>query len=81
MIRILKYNEFVQDAGCYKAMFPQTYTSIDNVKSALQKDYDTTGGGILGIQVSPEWEDKCYGFEFVTDNPVITFEYLGIMKS
>ena len=71
--------ELLSDMEYYKKMFPETYTTIESIKETLSTDpYESE----VGIEVSPEWEDKCYGFEIekITPSGDVICEYLGIMK-
>ena len=74
-----KLNERIEE---YKAMFPETYLTLVKVKEALWDDYKRNGGntGLFGHSVSPEWEDKCYSFEFRGDDDTITYEFMGMYK-
>ena len=65
----------------YITMFPKTHTTIENIQNGLLKEYERTNGntGLFGLQVSPEWESRCYGFEFVSHKP-ITFRFVGMFK-
>lgn len=71
--------ELLSDIEYYKKMFPETYTTIESIKETLSTDPCEC---VSGIEVSPEWEDKCYGFEIkkVTPRGDVLCEYLGIMK-
>lgn len=74
-----KLNERIEE---YKAMFPETYLTLEKVKEALWDDYKRNGGntGLFGLSVSPEWEDKCYSFEFRGDDDEISYEFMGMYK-
>lgn len=66
----------------YAKMFPDTYTTYDSIENTLQRICDEGRvGGVFGIQVSPEWEDRCYGFEPYTQGEQVFFKFLGMMKS
>lgn len=70
--------DLLGDIEFYKNMFPETYTTIDSINETIQEE----PFGICGIQVSPEWEDKCYAFEVqkVTPKNDIFCKYLGVWK-
>lgn len=74
-----KLNERIEE---YKAMFPETYLTLEKVKEALWDDYKRNGGntGLFVLSVSHEWEDKCYSFEFRGDDDIITYEFMGMYK-
>ena len=68
----------------YRAMFPKTYTKLGDIKQSLLTDYEKRGGTteLFGIQISPEWEDKCYGFQCVGNGKeFVLYKYFGIWKS
>lgn len=83
MVHINDYDKLIECIEEYKKMFPKTYIKIEEIKNALQRDFDTVGnGGIFGIEVSPEWEDRCYGFQFLTTDPngETVYQFIGMTK-
>lgn len=52
-----------EDIERYKELFPESYTSYDAVKEKLRTRMDDPVGAKFGIEVSSEWQDKCFGFE------------------
>ncbi len=66
----------------YSAMFPKTALSYDDIINRLKADYEENGGntGLFGFEVSPEWENKCYSFEFRGSDPEPTYEFMGMFK-
>ena len=76
--------ELMQHIAEYAVMFPNTYTTFEWIEDALQHMCDSghgLGGGPFGFEVSPEWEDKCYGFEVERiEGEQVYFKYLGIWK-
>lgn len=80
-LKIIHEKDFYRDFFYYQSRFPTTHTLLKNVHETLL-DESNAQGGIFGIQVSYEWEDKCYTFKPVSSTPnEITYEYLGIGKS
>lgn len=80
-MKILNEQQLKEDIEIYKSMFPDTYTTFENLMDYLKTDYnDGNSGGLIGFEVSSEWEDKCYGFEYQGNQPDITYEYVGIVK-
>lgn len=83
-LKILNIEQLCADIECYKNEFPDTYLSLEEIYKRIFKDYEVNDGatGIFGMSVSPEWEDKCYGFEFVGDcyGGYIIYKYVGIYK-
>ena len=82
-IEILGRVDLENDIAYYKTMFPQTYMTIQDVFEALTEEYKRNGGntGLFGFSVSPEWEDKCYSFEFSNKmGDVVYYRYKGIYK-
>ena len=66
----------------YRRMFPKTYTTFEEIKNCLEKNAEGPCGGVFGIEVSSEWEDRCYGFEVDRVTPKCTyFQFLGMWKS
>ena len=80
-MKIKNYKNLKMNIAYYRAMFPETYTTLEEIVAALNKDYRETGGvSDFGISVSSEWEDKCYGFSFNGDNPYPSYTFTGIVK-
>ena len=66
----------------YKKMFPNTYTTFEQIKQSLEKHEEGPNGGTFGIEVSSEWEDRCYGFEVDRmDSRNTYFQFLGMWKT
>lgn len=82
-IEIINIKKLEEDIAEYKKMFPETAISLDNIKESLWEDYKRNGDktGLFGLSVSPEWEDKCYGFEFNPESHEPSYVYVGICKS
>lgn len=79
---IVHCHDLNQDIERYKEMFPDSYTSYDSVKERLQTRMDDPVGAKFGIEVSSEWQDKCFGFEVDKQTPRTThFVYLGTWKT
>lgn len=71
--------KLLSDIEYYKKMFPKTHTTIESIKDTLSADpYEC----IAGIEVSSEWEDKCYAFEVekITPRGDVFCKYLGVSK-
>lgn len=82
MILIDNIHDLLEDIENYKSMFPDSYTSIQQIKKELEDKGDTPVGTVFGISVSEEWQDKCYGFETDRVTPSYTlFKYVGIWKT
>ena len=65
----------------YANKFPDNYTTYEQIEDTLQERSEDPVGSILGIQVSPKWEDRCYGFKLdKVLGEVAHFQYLGIWK-
>lgn len=65
----------------YKQMFPETYTTPEQIREGLKRRVNEPKGLIFGISVSSEWKEKCYGIEVEQVTPeTTTFRYLGIWK-
>lgn len=80
-LKIIHEKNFDSDFFYYQSRFPTTHTLLKTVHDTLL-DESNAQGGIFGIQVSSEWEDKCYTFKPVSSTQdAITYEYLGICKS
>lgn len=74
-------HDLLEDIKEYKTMFPNTYTSYDEIRRRLEKEEFGPPGLTLGIEVSSEWPDKCYGFEIDKQGPQnVIFLYVGIWK-
>ena len=67
----------------YQTMFPNTYTSKEQILNTLRNTIEkgVYEGEMFGIQVSKEWEDKCYGFVFLGNFFAPTFQFIGMTKS
>lgn len=78
IINLFELSERIEE---YITMFPKTHTTFENIQEMLLEEYKRTNGntGLFGFEVSPEWEDKCYAFEFVAHNP-ITYKFVGMFK-
>lgn len=80
-MKILNYKEFNECFEEYKAMFPETHTTKEEIIKALNQDYQETGGiDFFAIEVSSDWEDRCYGFEFAGDTPYPKYKFVGMTK-
>lgn len=80
-MKILNEQQLRQDIETYKSMFPSSYTTFEKLLDYLKADYsDGASGGVIGFEVSSEWDNKCYGFEYKGNQPDITYEYVGIVK-
>lgn len=80
-VYIQNLKELAERIEEYITMFPKSATTIENIQDCILNDYNRNNGttGLFGIQVSQEWEDKCYGFEFVSHTP-ITYRFIGMIK-
>ena len=82
MIIIENYQDLLIRIEEYKRMFPNSYTTVEEIKKQLASDEFRPVGEVFGISVSSEWSDKCYGFEVDRQTPTTCFyRYLGIWKS
>lgn len=77
---IHRIGELTKDVDYYAKMFPNDHYTlqevIDDARRAALKC-----GGVFGLSVSNEWEDKCYCFDVLGNNPeLVEIEYLGIGK-
>ena len=80
-MKITNYRDFKISLEYYKAKYPESYTTEEEIVKTLNSDYRGTGGSdLLGISVSSDNENRCYGFRFVTDNPYPVYEYTGLTK-
>lgn len=79
-MKITNYKEFKEYLSYYKEKYPETYTTEEETRKSLEKDYEEVGGSHLGIDVSDDDQHRCYEFDFVTDNPDVTYEFLGMAK-
>ncbi len=71
-------NERIQE---YKKMFPETYTTPERIRAELKERVNDPKGLVFGLCVSPDWREKCFGFEVEQVTPdTTTFRYLGIWK-
>lgn len=74
--------DLINDIKEYEVMFPNTYTTLEDIETNLRKKANNPVGAIFGIEVSSEWPDKCYGFEIDRIIGNTTFiRYMGIWKS
>ena len=74
-------HDLLEDIDEYKRMFPDTYTDFDTIRQRLSKEEFGPPGMTLGIEVSSEWQEKCYGFELDRQTPQNAFfQYVGIWK-
>jgi len=66
----------------YANKFPDNYTTYEQIEDTLQERSGDPVGSMLGIQVSAEWEDRCYGFQVIgIHEDVAVINYIGLMKS
>lgn len=79
-MKITNYKEFKECLSYYKEKYPETYTTEEEIKRCLEKDYEEVGGSHLGIDVSDDNQDRCYEFNFVTEDFDVTYEFLGMAK-
>lgn len=80
MALIENTDDIIRDIGVYEAMFPDSYTSYESIKQALDGLEDEKNS-VFGIQVSSEWPDRCYGFEIKKEIlRVPIFRYIGLFK-
>ena len=83
MVVIHNVHDLIERIEEYKRMFPESHTSMDMIKSILSDPkYEYAPPGLIfGVSVSPEWEDKCYGFEVEKQTPTtVYFRFLGMWK-
>ena len=74
--------DLLEDVEEYKRLFSSSFTSIHDIEERLRESVNDPVGSMFGIQVSNEWEDKCYGFEVDKVTPTYTvFRYVGIWKT
>lgn len=73
-------DRLTKDIEVYKKMFPNTYTTLEDIEKRLESMDGIDG--YFGIEVSSEWEDKCYGFECTRlKGDMYVIEYEGVWKS
>ena len=73
--------DLINDIKEYEAMFPNTYTTLEDIEANLIDKANNPVSGVFGIEVSSEWPDKCYGFEIDRIIGKTTFiKYMGIWK-
>lgn len=66
----------------YKAKFPDTHTDMRTIEKHLQERENDPCGGVFGIEVASDWQDKCFGFEVDRVTPTtIFFRFLGVWKT
>ena len=82
-VKVVGIKDLLDRIAEYSVMFPKTYTNLGGIRQSLLTDYEKHGGttGLFGIQVSPEWEDKCYGFQYVGNGNEIVYKFVGMCKS
>ena len=70
-----------EDIAYYSQRFPNSHTTYEDLKKALDKRADDPVGSTFGLSVAGEYEDKCYGFEIDKVAPQYThILYLGTWK-
>lgn len=78
---IHRIGELTKDVDYYAKMFPNDHNTLQEVIDAARRTA-LEGGGEFGLQVSNEWEDKCYCFDVLSNNTeLLEIEYLGIGKA
>lgn len=78
--RLYNTDRLSNDIEAYKKMFPNTYTTREDIEKRLESMDNIDG--YFGIEVSSEWEDKCYGFGCARLNgDTYVIEYEGVWKS
>lgn len=82
-VEIIGIEELRDRIAEYSVMFPKTYTNLKDIKQSLLDDFEKRGGTrrLFGIQVAPDWEDKCYGFQYVGNDKEAVYKFLGMWKS
>ena len=77
---IHRIGELTKDVDYYAKMFPNDHNTLQEVIDAARRAA-LEGSGEFGLQVSNEWEDKCYCFKALTSNTeLMEIFYLGIGK-
>ena len=71
-----------EDIAYYSQRFPNSHTTYEDLKKALDGRENDPVGSIFGYSVSSEWLDKCYGFEIDKVDVKNTYiRYIGIWKT
>lgn len=66
----------------YKRLFPDSYTDMKIIEKRLKERENEPCGCVFGIEVSTEWQDKCFGFEIDKVTPTtVYFRYMGVWKT
>ena len=72
--------ELTRDIDYYAKMFPNDHNTLQEVIDAARRAA-LEGGGVFGLQVSNEWEDKCYCFNIISNTTeLVEIQYIGIGK-
>lgn len=81
-VKIIGFRELQDRIATYSVIFPKTYTNLKDIKQSLLDDFKMRGGtrALFGIQVAPDWEDKCYGFQYVGNDKEVVYKFIGIWK-
>lgn len=81
-MKIKNIEELKERIAEYSVMFPETAASLEDVNEFLENEHSEHGGnvGLFGMSVSPEWEDKCYSFEYRPDGSEPAYEFMGMYK-
>ena len=87
-MKIINEEELKERIAEYQQMFPETAISYQDIVELLLRnlaDRRSNGvyEGLFGFSVSPEWEDKCYSFEFRGFTGILkepTYEFMGMFK-
>ena len=62
-------------------MFPDSFTTYDEIRKNLKGRENDPVGSIFGVSVAGENLDKCYGFEIDKEDAQNTYiRYIGIWK-
>jgi hypothetical protein len=82
-VKIVGLKDLMDRITEYGVMFPKTYTTLGGVRNSLLADYERHGGttALFGVQVSPEWEDRCYGFQYIGNGHEIVYKFVGMYNS
>lgn len=71
-----------EDIAYYKRMFPDSFTTYDEIRKNLKGRENDPVGSIFGVSVAGENLDKCYGFEIDKEDAQNTYiRYIGIWKT
>lgn len=83
-IRVLNLPQLLKDMEEYRKMFPISYTDMDKVFNVLKQHMEVkhVDDWCFGIEVSSDWQDKCYVFEAVESaiTANVWFKYNGVGK-